>query len=194
MRPEDLLEFKNIALNKLIAGTGFNGLGDLLALKVSHPVIITNLSYKVVGGSIPAIPEGEILTVEDIKLEFNHCLLHFNEKIVETGLIPVQGNKKFGYVFVPGLRAEGDALLYARELAQFCALEFNKISAIRFSIDEYRSAFIYDLLYGNMDDPSDLIERGKIWGWNLKRPHAVVVFRLADYEKFAADEDCILLH
>lgn len=42
----------------------------------------------------------------------------------------------------------------------------------------YRADFIYDLLYNNFESKEALVARGQLWGWDLNRPHALMVVEL----------------
>lgn len=42
----------------------------------------------------------------------------------------------------------------------------------------YRNEFIQDILYNNLPNRDAVVNRGRLWGWDLTRPHLLVVMEL----------------
>ncbi|TGE39344.1 hypothetical protein E4K67_07885 [Desulfosporosinus fructosivorans] len=100
------------------------------------------------------------------------------------------GPKKGSWAVCSYLEAEVDIRIQTimKHAACLCALEFTKNNQVLNAQREYKDAFIYDLLYSNIDEVKDIVNRGEIWGWNLNRPHCVLVFELEEYEVYTTDQ------
>lgn len=60
----------------------------------------------------------------------------------------------------------------------FTAVLFQREEAFREQNDRYKEFFIYELLYRKFESQNILITRGKIWGWNLEKPHYLLVLEI----------------
>jgi len=56
---------------------------------------------------------------------------------------------------------------------------------------QYKEAFVFDLLYGNMKSKTDILAKAKIWGWDFTMPHIAVVFELQDFEIYSMDDQLL---
>lgn len=48
-----------------------------------------------------------------------------------------------------------------------------------------RSQFLYDLVYNNLESRGAMVELGRLWGWDLTRPHGLVLLALKDFDPLA---------
>ncbi len=190
MNMEELLEIQNLMIEQLTTGSGFNGLVGMLARICGKPVIITNASLRVLKVSrTNEILEGNIVWLEPYPGEVGKVILTINDASWPAWANKVYGPQKrlLGYLFI--LDADADVRIQAilKHAARLCALEFTKNNQVLNAQREYKDAFIYDLLYSNIDEVKDIVNRGEIWGWNLNRPHCILVFELEEFEDFTTD-------
>ncbi|MHB8072472.1 PucR family transcriptional regulator [Desulfosporosinus fructosivorans] len=191
MNLEELLKIQNLMIEQLTAGSGLPGLVGMLAQICAKPMIITNASLCVLGVSRSnEILEGSSVLLEPSLGESGSCTLKLNDDSWPAWSNKVYGPQKrlLGCLFI--LDAEVDIRIQTimKHAARLCALEFTKNNQVLNAQREYKDAFIYDLLYSNIDEVKDIVNRGEIWGWNLNRPHCVLVFELEEYEVYTTDQ------
>jgi sugar diacid utilization regulator len=190
MNSEEILKIHNVLLDELIEGHGFRGLAKELSRILKQSVIITNLNGRILGvdQSLP-IQEGNLLLHSVLDPNVNYCTLSLGNKEKSAVYIKItsKNRKLVGFIFVVTQPDDEKAYLIAQQAVVLCALEFSKHNYILEAQREYKDAFIYDLLYSNIESVSDIMSRGEIWGWNLNRPHGVVVFEMEDFQDYTAD-------
>jgi len=194
MNLEELLETQNLMIEQLTTGSGFYGLARLLDQICGKSVIITNASLRVIGLSrTNEILEGNILRIEDSQGESGSCNIILNDSDWPAWGNKVYGSQKrlLGCLFILDVDVDSRIQTILKHAARLCALEFTKNNQVLNAQREYKDAFIYDLLYSNIDEVKDIVNRGEIWGWNLNRPHCVVVFELEEFEDFTTDRHLI---
>jgi sugar diacid utilization regulator len=59
--------------------------------------------------------------------------------------------------------------------------ELSKYKEILETEKKYKENFIYDLLHNNIESQQAIIKQGKNWGWNLAKPHQLLII---DFNKF----------
>lgn len=177
-------------MDELVAGHGFQGLAKQLSQLLNNSVIITDTSGRVLGADKSlSLLEGNLLTHSDLDPNIHHCLLTIDKEDVPGIYLAIRGrNRKFsGFIFVLTQPNDERALEIVKQTAPLFAVEFSKNNVLLQAQREYKDAFIYDLLYSNIESIRDILGRGEIWGWNLNRPHGVLVFELEDYQDFSGD-------
>ena len=190
MNLEELLETQNLMIEQLTTGSGFSGLVGVLAHICGKPVIITNASLRVLGVSrTREILEGNLVWLEPYPGESGICTLTVNDSNWPAWGNKVYGSQKrlLGCLFILDADVDSRTQTILKYAARLCALEFTKNNQVLKAQREYKDAFIYDLLYSNIDEVKDIVNRGEIWGWNLNRPHCVIVFELEEFEDFTTD-------
>lgn len=53
--------------------------------------------------------------------------------------------------------------------------------------NNFKDHFIYDLLYHKFESKKVLVKQGKIWGWNLERPHHLIIVNIGLNNKTLSD-------
>lgn len=87
------------------------------------------------------------------------------------------GSANYGFLIVE----ERFTQLNELSLAQFqkAALplvsELIKAKEIMETTKKYKQNFIYDLIFNNFESYSTVVNLGKIWGWNLLKPHHLLI-------------------
>lgn len=76
----------------------------------------------------------------------------------------------------------------------FTAILFQTEEVVREQNDRFKEFFIYELLYRKFESKITLLKQGKVWGWNLEKPHHLLVLEIISptTESFLLDE--IVLH
>ncbi|WP_185806969.1 PucR family transcriptional regulator [Bacillus salinus] len=44
--------------------------------------------------------------------------------------------------------------------------------------EKFKQHFVYDILYHKFESQTELIKQGKTWGWNLERPHHLMIIHI----------------
>jgi sugar diacid utilization regulator len=192
---EKILYIHKILMDELVEGRGFRGLANQLADFLKKPAIITNLSDRVLGADKSlSVLEGNLLHHSALDPDFHHCtlFLHKEEKPAIYVKITGKNRKLSGFIFILTDPNDENSYTLAQNAAALCALEFSKHNYVLQAQREYKDAFIYDLLYSNIESVRDIMNRGEIWGWNLNRPHVVLVFELEEFQDFSSAESHLL--
>lgn len=188
MNPEEILKLNKLLMDELLAGESFHGLARQLSGRLELPVIITDLNDRVLGAAQSlAILEGNLLVHGELDPNLPHCTLILDEEQQPAVYWRITGRngRLAGFLYI--LTEDAGVLEIAQEAAPLCALELMKQNYVIQAQREYKDAFIYDLLYSNIESVRDIMSRGEIWGWDLNRPYGVIVFELEDYQDFSAD-------
>lgn len=200
MHTDELLNFQNELLNKLVAGGGPRELTKHISILLKKEVLITNPSHRVLGSTIANedFSVGKLLNVLISAITPGRAIVSSGEQEVEAVIIELSNSvKRFGFLLIcePGLDEENKIKILAHQARAACVLELQKQEELLENSRQYRDAFLFDLLYGNIEENADIITRGEIWGWNLKLPHVVAVFELDGFEPYSEDLQLVkLLH
>lgn len=188
MNPEEILKLNKLLMDELLAGGSFHGLARQLSGILEFPVIITDLNDRVLGAANSlAILEGNLLLHCELDPNVSQCILMLAEEqqLAVYWRITGGNSRLAGFLYI--LTEDAGVLEIAQQAAPFCALELMKQNYVIQAQREYKDAFIYDLLYSNIESVRDIMSRGEIWGWDLNRSYGVIVFELEDYQDFSAD-------
>lgn len=175
-------------MDELLAGRSFHGLAQQLSGRLERPVIITDRNDRVLGAAQAlAILEGNLLFHCELDPNVPHCTLILDDEKRPAVYLRITGqnSRLVGFLYI--LTEDAGVLEIAQQAAPLCALELIKQNYVIQAQREYKDAFIYDLLYSNIESVRDIMSRGEIWGWDLNRPYGVIVFELEDYQDFSAD-------
>jgi sugar diacid utilization regulator len=172
-----------------------------LSMLLSYPILVTDPSYQILlcSTGYENIAEMNVLPtlvpVENPQSPFFHCQISTNESIKEGLTTPITlNNKNLGYLIVFSNDKQLDDFYFEQILhfsASLCALQFQKKLEIKVEKRKYKEAFLFDLLYGNIKQSEDIIEHGKIWGWDFTVPHIIIVFSFIEYDYFFTDKNVI---
>jgi sugar diacid utilization regulator len=64
------------------------------------------------------------------------------------------------------------------QVSRLLLLALARDQAVIAAEKRHRADFVYDLLYNNFESKEVLVARGQLWGWDLNRPHALMVVEL----------------
>ncbi len=191
MLSKDLLDFKNALLSEMSLGSGIKGLVDKISSLITRPVLITNSTSLV----IACASLGEDLLREDyIKITSSDLLsrrglISLNGTNRESLIYPIaSNNSQLGYLIILDVDTENEEIkLKGEQALNICALEMIQQQRLYNTEKDYKEAFIFDLLYGNIESKEDIFSRAEIWKWNMQRPHQVILFELEDFNQHSAD-------
>jgi len=203
VRTEAFLKLQNQIIYAITSGAGFHGIAREMSIILGRAVFITNTAYRVLGtAGYKDIIEGNLLNILDFDEQSSTCRIAKGEvptKVLDASIYRVVGqNQKLqGFLFlldfkrpetIQSFETPDEERSFIQQIGLLCALEFAKNSYVLRAQQEYKDAFIYDLLYSNLGSVSDILTRGEIWGWDLNRPHAVTVIDIADFQDFTSDQ------
>ncbi|SHI81624.1 PucR family transcriptional regulator [Desulfosporosinus lacus] len=181
-------------LLKIIAeGSGVEGIVEALAKVIEAPVIVTNEFHKILASTHKDYPRHSFIRSSNIGSEKSPELYQINlgSNMNEAYQFPsFIKNKILGYliIFNDGLDSMSIQSL-GEATSLVLAVQLAKDKEFSLSEKRYIDAFLFDLLYGNIESGEDIIARGELWGWDLSRPQCVLVFELEDYDYYSGDRD-----
>lgn len=189
---DELLNFQNELLDKLVSGGGLRELAQHISTFLKKEVLIINPSHRVLVSTISNedFSQGKLLKMAMVVPIPDRTKIFIGEQEVEVLVCELSNaEKRWGFLLVcePGLDENSQIKTVAHQARVACVLELQKQEELLESNRQYRDAFLFDLLYGNMDDPAEIITRGKFWGWDLQLPQVVAVFELEDFELYSTD-------
>lgn len=196
MQPSELLHFQNELLSELSTGSGLKGLAKKIHSEIKCPLIITNPSYRILASA--SFEENLLLDkyiqLSPLGIESYYKISIFEAKNECGFVFPILNNHvTLGFlVFFLEEDEQDRATSIANIATTVCALEVSRKNQMLSSERQYKEAFIFDLLYGNIDSNEDIITRGEIWGWKLYLPHVVIVFELDEYEQYSPDPQLVI--
>lgn len=194
MQSKVLLGFQNELLVELSSGRGLKGLVDRISVFAGKPVIVLNPSSRVLAyAALERRLEESLLKILAHDPESSQVILSWNDRKFEGLIFPVESdNMKLGSLVIIGGDPGDDFIrLLGKQAAITCAVEIVNQNDLLMKEQQYKEAFIFDLLYGNIESNHDIISRGEIWGWNLQRPHGVIVFELDGFEQYSPDSQLV---
>ena len=195
MQPKELLAFQTSLLKELIANSELSGLVEKLSYSVGCPVALTNPSYRIiVTAGLKQRLLNNYLQVMPSK-SINYHMLKISEDQTDQGFVfPIKNkHENLGFLVFFCAETEREKITeYAIIATDICAISLLKQNQINQAERQFKDPFVFDLLYGNMNSDEDIINRGKLWGWDLAKPHCVVVFELNNYDQYTSDKQIAL--
>lgn len=193
MFTQESLDLQNKLLNTLILGGGLRELINKASAILGHDLFFTNPTQRIMVSSNTKNPfiEGTVITVTSLTPPVpGRVQIHIEDESLEALALELShSNKRLGFLFLtqPGEDQDNRLKILFHQVRNLFVLELQKQAEIEANNRQYGDAFLYDLLYGNMEEDGDIIARGKTWGWDLSLPHVVCVFELMDYESYSQD-------
>jgi len=197
MLSKELLDFKNKLLNEMFLGSGIKGLVEKISALISKPILITNstslvIAYASVGEDSPGEKYIKIIASNPLS---RLGLINWNGMDRQSLIYDLTNNKSIlGYLIILDAGIEDDDIILKGEQAlNICTLEMIQQQRLMYTEKGYKEAFIFDLLYGNIDSKEDIFSRAKLWNWNLQRPHQVIVLELEDFDQNTSDSQVMAM-
>ncbi|MGI1659638.1 MAG: PucR family transcriptional regulator [Desulfitobacterium sp.] len=193
MYTEESLQLQNELLNTLVIGGGLKELTASLSRFMGKEVIISNPTHRILESTLAgeSFKQEQFLEVLPLNPRVpGRVQILAGEEQLEALVVELSRNRKrlgFLYICHPGTDEDNRLKILIHQARNVCVLELQKLDEIQESNRQYRDAFLFDLLYGNMEENEDIISRAKIWDWDLSLPHIVTVFELEDYEAYSQD-------
>lgn len=183
---------------------GLEGIAGKLSEILAHPVIITDPLHRVKASTAEEVdPDyGEIVIhlhlEQDFEQLFFDCVLSFNGDFHEAiGHRIFFNNQNHGYIFTLLKEADGKKRLIEgyesliKYAASLCSMQIQKEKEIKAERFQFKNAFLFDLLYGNLKKREDILAFGDIWNWDFLQPHAVLVFAIKDFNYYSSDRQLL---
>jgi sugar diacid utilization regulator len=195
MQRDNLLHFQNELLLELASGRGLQGIIDKTGAYSGKPVILTNASGLVLASAcLPGQPRDHFMGIPVLaKEKTNFRRFTWDNRQVEGFVFPIASGKlKLGSLIILDADSQDDFFIrLGNQTALTCAGIMVKQNEFLLLEQQNKEAFLYDLLYGNIETDQDIVSRGEIWGWDLESPQGVIVFELEEYEKYSNDDEIV---
>lgn len=197
MYTEESLKLQNDLLNTLVNGGGLKEVIGSIARFVGQEVLITSPSHRILHSTLyePGFNEGDFLKVTLLnppvpgRVQIQAGAISIEALAIELS----HAAKRLGFLLIcnPGLDEDNRLKILIHQARNICVLELQKQAEIIENSRYYQDAFLFDLLYGNMEENEDIIVRAKTWNWDFTLPHLVTVFELEDYEPYSQDHHTV---
>ncbi|WP_280769698.1 PucR family transcriptional regulator [Salipaludibacillus daqingensis] len=181
-------------MEELSDGRGYGGILRQFCRFFECEAVLTDDLYQTLAHSVE---DGKLLSPEMTYVydDGSYQVLndHTGQSWEAASVALTEESVKFAALYIR--KSTSDQLLKHRDwnqgvqlLARSVLIERQKQKELTEEGRQYREAFIFDLLYGNMKSKSDILSKGKIWGWDFSVPHIAIVFELLDYEIYSNDD------
>jgi sugar diacid utilization regulator len=171
-------------------GGGLTSVTRFLGYLTELPVILCDLTLRILAYQLPAGSKyyfGDYLPL-DLPIQAETRGEFYLGKLKEPGIdylmLPIGREPRYGYLFL--LEAGKNWEVYQEPLKAAALAAMVEMSRTRISQEterRYRNEFVQDILYNNIPNREAMVNRGRLWGWDLTRPHLLVVMELDDREK-----------
>lgn len=183
-------------LLRIIAeGAGVAGIVEALVIATESPVLVTNEYYKVLASTHVDYPRHSFVRSCITGTEKNPglCQIKLGSNINEAFVFPsFIKNKTFGFLYIFCKTLDSMDIKTLGEVASpVLTVQLAKDNEFLLSEKRYIDAFLFDLLYGNIESGEDIVARGELWGWDLSRPQCVLVFEIDEYDHFSGDKNLL---
>jgi len=190
MTEECSLAVQSELLEIAAQGIGLKGIATRLAELIEKQIVITNPTFRVLASSANApFREKEFLAFAVEKPETGTGILQGAAGKVGALMVSIKSAAEtLGFLFIlhPG-DSPSELADLGKRASLVLGLVLDKQHELTRLVHSQRENFIFDLLYGNIESNEEIITRGEILGWNMNRPHGVIVFEIDQYEHFSED-------
>ncbi|KTE90306.1 sugar diacid utilization regulator [Desulfitobacterium hafniense] len=181
-------------------GQGLDALTYTLSKLLKLPIIVANPAYETISTTL-LHPDLDAFQVEYDEERENNKKPYFCT--IKTDTLQLRGfgraiastDRVLGYIFLIIDKVEDPDLdFYETILESAESLYANCLKnqlELKQEKNKSKDAFFYDLLYGNLKRNEDIINRGEVWGWDFRRPYAVLLLTVPDVELFSPDRHLI---
>jgi len=176
-------------LEAVAKGEGLTSVTRILMEETSCPSLLTDVTLRILACSFPA-GTGYKFEDDSLPLPCDFWLRGEGKEIYE-GSLPLGGEQVdflsmaigqqelWGYLFLLGSR-DDRYREYLRAASQAAVVELSRLRLSQEAERRYRNEFIQDILYNNLPSREAIISRAQLWGWDLSRPHALVVLEVRE--------------
>ncbi|WP_081214337.1 PucR family transcriptional regulator [Neomoorella thermoacetica] len=192
MEPQKWRRFLEMAA----AGKGLVSIARYLAEVSGRPVVICDLTLRILASQ--ALPSKTLHFGDYLLLELPRETVEgafYRGRLQKTGtgtpflMLPIGEVTLYGYLFL--LEVGEDWHPYREPLKAAALAAMIEMSRARIAQEterRYRNEFIQDILYNNLPNREAMVNRGRLWGWDLTRPHLLVVLSLDRQAQQERDE------
>ncbi|WP_070120874.1 PucR family transcriptional regulator [Bacillus marinisedimentorum] len=177
---------------------GVSSLTAQLSKELSLPVLVTNQHFQLIASA--SLPDGtntdSILAIEQMDMyehsSMSKCRITMTETFFHCCRVPIiHKADTVGYLLLVDeherLNPESCQSLL-EYTASLLAIQLHKKIELRQEKMNFKKPFLFDLLYGNIKDRQEIIEYGKVWGWDFTIPQTAIVFSLVDFTHVSSDK------
>ncbi|MDN5326659.1 MAG: hypothetical protein PWP41_1355 [Moorella sp. (in: firmicutes)] len=182
MEPQKWYRFLEIAAG----GKGLVAIARLLAEVSGRPVVICDLTLRILASQVlpgNTIKLGDYLPVELPREAVEGAF--YRGRLKDAGgelpflMLPIGEVTLHGYLFLLDVGEDWEPYREPLKAAALAAMIEMSRSRITQEIERrYRNEFVQDILYNNLPNREAMVNRGRLWGWDLTRPHLLVILSL----------------
>lgn len=112
---------------------------------------------------------------------------NFAEKTIDTDspyqAYPIQITELHNHTLIVSSQTENWQKKLMDKFAGLMALSIQAQGMFQEQQKLFKEHFVYDLLYHKFESQTVMIKQGKVWGWNLEKPHHLLVINVAVSEE-----------
>lgn len=179
-------------LHELSSGKGISELLAKISVATDLTTVMTTTTGEILASGLLPLPlrQETQVSARQNPTDSQRCILMIKDReyFAYRFLIPGTEAQGYFYIVVPEadlICSETQLIGFGKDVALLLAMELKKQGQIAEVHRQYKETFMFDLFYANIELLEDIVTKGLLWGWNLNQPHAVIVFRLSDYNKHA---------
>ncbi|MEH7501821.1 helix-turn-helix domain-containing protein [Neobacillus drentensis] len=117
-----------------------------------------------------------------LNIQYKKCN-NITEKMIETEVpfqaYPIQISKLNNHTLIVSSQKENWQKKMMDKFAGLLALSLQSQGMFQEQQELFKEHFVYDLLYHKFESQKVMIKQGKVWGWNLEKPHHLLIINIA---------------
>ncbi|OEH86885.1 hypothetical protein BHU72_01075 [Desulfuribacillus stibiiarsenatis] len=129
--------------------------------------------------------------------EIEHVVINLSQQQFSWTLIRIFIDTTIGYIAIPENKYKLDEIdvAYVQKIIPVIITEIQKQKEIIETKKLYKQNFLYDLLHNNLEDSANIIiEQGNLWGWDLTKPHHLMLIDIQRKDKRKLTMDSLMSH
>ncbi|MDN5345505.1 MAG: hypothetical protein PWQ18_1619 [Clostridia bacterium] len=166
-------------------GRGLTQVARLLGEVSGLPAVVCDLTLRLLAFQLPAESNynfGDYLPLDlpfQAERQGEFYLGELKEPAIPYFMVPIGREPRYGYLFLLEIGADWQVYQEPLRAAALAAMvEMSRSRMAQETERHYRNEFIQDILYNNLPNRDAVVNRGRLWGWDLTRPHLLVVMEL----------------
>ncbi|CEG26540.1 PucR family transcriptional regulator [Bacillus sp. B-jedd] len=178
------MEIPEIAMELLeSAEDGLEPLISKFSSLIGCSVLVADPYFQLLAGTLEKEQLNEVIIMPEKEIDSGNpgifsCRISTRAAECSGQAIPIFHKKNtVGYLAAIGYSySKEDNQNLLRFAASLCGQHLTRKLEIRKEKQKFKEAFLFDLLYGNIKQKSDITDYARIWDWDLTIPHRIAVF------------------
>jgi len=175
MTLKNSVKLQNQLLESVLNNKGISSIALQLMEKINKPVIITDHLGKILVIQSPREFSDSIEHYFNIEADYTGNYFYDDKK--QYLYFPVDNDHIYAYLIVTNLGKDeiAETLSYFEAAEYAIKVYFYNLNTVKEVETRYKNEFIHDLLFNNITSMDEVIEKSKMWGWDITKAYFVMI-------------------